>query len=87
MLRVEILETAMTFTGSGFAQTPLNQAVHLLENVTIGDALTQLWREETKQYRDEIVQGRYLGDVLTLASDKAYPVTLKAVPQGFELWL
>ncbi|QBX71539.1 hypothetical protein E4630_12080 [Aeromonas hydrophila] len=87
MLRVEIVETAMTFTGSGFAQTPLNQAVHILEGVTIGDALIQGWRDEVKSYRDEIIQGKFLGDELVLASGKAYEVKLKAVPTGFELWL
>lgn len=87
MLRVEIVESAMTFTGAGFAQTPLNQAVHLLENVTIGDALIQNWRDEVKSYRDEIVQGKFLGDELILASGKAYEMSLKAVPTGFQLWV
>lgn len=86
MLRVEIVESAMTFTGSGFAQTPLNQAVHLLEGVTIGDALTQQWRDETKQYHDAVLQGKFLGDEWILGSGKAYEVSLKAVPTGFELW-
>ncbi|ATP09800.1 hypothetical protein CF134_18775 [Aeromonas salmonicida] len=87
MLRVEIVETAMTFTGSGFAQTPLNQAVQILEGVTIGDALTQQWRDEVKGYYDAITAGRLLSDELVLASGKAYEVRLKAVPTGFELWL
>ncbi|MGY3913623.1 hypothetical protein ACW5XW_23815 [Aeromonas piscicola] len=86
-LQVSIVETAMNFTGAGFEQEPISQSVHILENVTIGDALTQKWRDETKQYRDEIVQGDFLGDALTLASSKAYPVTLKALPAGFQLWL
>ncbi len=87
MLRVEIVETAMTFTGSGFAQTPLNQAVQILEGVTIGDALIQAWRDEVKGYYDAITAGRLLSDELVLASGKAYEVRLKAVPTGFELWL
>lgn len=87
MLRVEIVETAMTFTGSGFAQTPLNQAVHILEGVTIGDALIQGWRDEVKGYYDAITAGKLLSDELVLASGKAYEVKLKAVPTGFELWL
>lgn len=87
MLRVEIVETAMTFTGSGFAQTPLNQAVQILEGVTIGDALTQQWRDEVKGYYDAITAGRLFSDELVLASGKSYEVRLKAVPTGFELWL
>ncbi|HDN9017631.1 TPA: hypothetical protein P2I01_004565 [Aeromonas salmonicida] len=86
-LQIKIVETAMNFTGAGFEQEPISQSVHILENVTIGDALTQGWRDETKQYRDEIVSGSFLGDSLVLASAKAYPVTLKAVPTGFQLWL
>lgn len=87
MLRIEIVETAMTFTGSGFAQTPLNQAVHILEGVTIGDALIQGCRDEVKGYYDAITAGKLLSDELVLASGKAYEVKLKAVPTGFELWL
>lgn len=86
-IQIKIVETAMNFTGAGFEQEPISQSVHILENTTIGDALTQGWRNETKQYRDEIVQGDFLGDSLTLASSKTYPATLRAVSTGFQLWL
>ena len=86
MLRIEIVESAMTFTGSGFAQTPLNQAVHLLEGVTIGDALIQQWRDETTQYHDAVLQGKFLGDEWILGSGTSSPVHLIAVPTGFQLW-
>ena len=48
MLKIEITETAMQFTGSGFTQVPITQKVHILEGVSIGDALIQNWRNETK---------------------------------------
>ena len=76
----------MQFTGSGFTQVPLTQKVHILEGVTIGDALIQTWRTETKQYRDEVLQGRFLGDEMIIASGKAYEVSLRATSTGFQLW-
>lgn len=86
MLKIEITETAMQFQGSGFAQVPLTQKVHILQNVSIGDALIQNWRNETKQYRDEVLKGRFLGDEWVIASGKAYEMSIKAVPGGFQLW-
>ncbi|MFQ2201043.1 hypothetical protein [Aeromonas hydrophila] len=79
MIRIGIVETAMTFTGAGFEHTPISQSVHILENVTIGDALIQNWRDEVKQYYDELIQGRFLGDEIVLASGKNYEVKLRAV--------
>ncbi|WOQ15190.1 hypothetical protein [Aeromonas media] len=86
MLKIEIKETAMQFTGSGFTQVPLTQKVHILEGVTIGDALIQNWRNETKQWRDEIVQGRFLADEMIIAAGKSYEVSLRATSTGFQLW-
>ncbi|WP_412704999.1 hypothetical protein [Aeromonas rivipollensis] len=86
MLKIEITETAMQFTGSGFTQVPITQKVHILEGVSIGDALIQNWRNETKQYRDEVVQGRFLADEMIIASGKAYEVSLRATSTGFQLW-
>lgn len=86
MLKIEITESAMLFTASGFTQVPLTQKVHILEGVSIGDALIQNWRNETKQYRDEVVQGRFIGDEMIIASGKAYEVSLRATLTGFQLW-
>lgn len=86
MLKIEITESAMLFTGSGFTQVPLTQKVHILEGVTIGDALIQNWRNETKQWRDEIVQGRFLADEMIIAAGKSYEVSLRATSTGFQLW-
>ncbi len=86
MLKIEIKESAMQFTGSGFTQVPLTQKVHILEGVSIGDVLIQNWRNETKQWRDEVVQGRFIGDEMIIAAGKAYEVSLRATSTGFQLW-
>ncbi|NEX88874.1 hypothetical protein G4923_09175 [Aeromonas rivipollensis] len=86
MLRVTITQSRMGFNGATLTQIPHTQKVHILQNVSIGDALIQNWRNETKQYRDEVVQGRFLGDEWILASGKAYEMSIKAVPTGFQLW-
>ncbi|WP_330544500.1 hypothetical protein V0242_11815 [Aeromonas hydrophila] len=86
-LKIKMTETAMKWNGSGFGEEILSQNVFILENSGLSDPQTKLYRDETKQYRDEITAGRLLNDQLVLASGKAYEVKLKAVPTGFELWL
>jgi len=86
MLRVTITQSRMGFNGATLTEVPHTQKVHILQNVSIGDALIQNWRNETKQYRDEVVQGRFIGDEMIIASGKAYEVSLRATSTGFQLW-
>jgi len=86
MLRVTITQSRMGFNGATLTEIPHTQKVHILQNVSIGDALIQNWRNETKQYRDEVLQGRFLSDEMIIASGKSYEVSLRATSTGFQLW-
>ena len=86
MLRVTITQSRMGFNGATLTEVPHTQKVHILQNVSIGDALIQNWRNETKQYRDEVLKGRFLVDEMIIASGKAYEVSLRATSTGFQLW-
>lgn len=79
MLKVILKQTAMGFNGATIGEVVQSQSVHILANVTIGDALIQNWRNEVKQYYDEINQGKFSGDEITIASNKDYEVKLRAV--------
>lgn len=85
-LKIKMTETAMKWNGSGFGEEILSQNVFILENSGLSDPQTKLYRDETKQYHDAVLQGKFLGDEWILGSGKAYEVSLKAVPTGFELW-
>lgn len=79
MLKVILKQTAMGFNGATFGEVVQSQSVHILAGATIGDALIKNWRDEVKQYYDEIIQGKFLGDEILLASGKDYEVKLRAV--------
>lgn len=87
MIKIDVVEYAMQFTGAGIGEVPVNQQVLLVENSMIGDALIQNWRDETRLYRDQVLSGKFFGDSMKLAADKAYEVEFRAVSTGFELWV